>query len=416
MLGLFFPISIGFSSERELVPKDTDRFNCAVLERLCSMRYFCTLFLFLLLCLTDAAASNTTGCLGTVLRWTLNSEQANPHVFFHESTLDGGAFSEEFKTQVVTHLRDARKILGNLVVPTNIMIRSGHSPIYSFGAITLPRGNLSAAILLHEFGHMVLEFNFYNYLSKRFGSECGELLKHRWEIRKQLKTLYYENYYPLTRKRGSIYSRVYQLPDSHPERQQLKVVEAAIDEMKKRYDELVEQHDGIEQKIESIMAKHKYQVAVPIGRGVPHLGMSVSSIEAYHELFADLVADLALNDPSATRKCLILECDPSIRERPDIVEAYRHRDFAGRIELNDWKWQSWNPPHMTMAPTRSFIGDHYFGNPKFSGRKARILEGVYNVILRETERIATLQMADVADQTKLNADFIAALKQEFGFP
>lgn len=98
----------------------------------------------------------------------------------------------------------------------------------------------------------------------------------------------------------------------------------------------------------------------------------------YSELFADLVAVLAANDPMIMAKSMT---SPFMPEQKKMETSYYA--FAGKYDLNSWSVED---THYYFAPTRAYIGEKLLKFPIDNSQKQLVLQKVYQACLQEIQK------------------------------
>lgn len=98
----------------------------------------------------------------------------------------------------------------------------------------------------------------------------------------------------------------------------------------------------------------------------------------YNELFADLVAVLAADDPLVMTKAMQ---SPGMPEKAKKETAYY--GFAGKYDVKKWNESN---PHFFFAPARAYIGQKYLKWPLDEGRKEMMLMKLYTTCMLEIKK------------------------------
>lgn len=121
----------------------------------------------------------------------------------------------------------------------------------------------------------------------------------------------------------------------------------------------------------------------------------------YNELFADLVAVLATDDPLIMTKAMQ---SPGMPEKAKKETAYY--GFAGKYDVKKWNESN---PHFFFAPARAYIGQKYLKWPLDENRKETVLKKVYTTSLLEIKKYWA-QNKKLPSSSEANQSLIKALE------
>lgn len=134
-------------------------------------------------------------------------------------------------------------------------------------------------------------------------------------------------------------------------------------------------------------------------------------LNAYHELFADIVAVLAMDDLDSMKKLIsgMVEGEGGIE-----------RSFLNNLSENEWEYVT---PHYLFAPTRGFIGKNLIQGKVVD--KGLLLKKIFDImkglikknradLVAQLEKDPDLELYELEiDVIKMNKAFINVLKKEF---
>ncbi|AGH95641.1 hypothetical protein A11Q_1425 [Pseudobdellovibrio exovorus JSS] len=201
-------------------------------------------------------------------------------------------------------------------------------------------------ILAHEYGHYIFSLNL------------RDSIKNYAEFEQQAKmaTVYHED----VRKNSDAYeSAVIQLAKA----KKLQDL-ALIEELKRKVEDKEKAFGKSSEKMDELNDLVKKSVFTRI------------SVLSYHELFADIIAVMKENSPSAMSDALR---SASIKDK-DEKTSIEGRNFLNRIRLEGWNQSE---PHIFFAPTRKFIWDHILTNPRYNQDSGALIKQIFFVIQTE---------------------------------
>jgi hypothetical protein len=155
--------------------------------------------------------------------------------------------------------------------------------------------------------------------------------------------------------------------------------------------------------VEEKTVKEKIKVGIVANNTNPNFIVLQSINDGYHEYFADLVAVLTFNSPTAFSDSMFME-NASL----EYVEKQLQRDFTHEHLVKGWHEDD---SHGLLAPTRYFFWSNLWPTNRDDYSIKMVLEKVYNVILSEIER--RLETESKQSPEEVNRNFIIALAKEF---
>ncbi len=201
-------------------------------------------------------------------------------------------------------------------------------------------------VLAHEYGHYIFSVNLRESVKKyaEYEIQAKMMIDSHSEVRKRSDD--YEN-------------AVLDLSKARKEGNEDKVAE-----LRKKVESTEEYFDRASESLDQLNVEVKDSVFTRI------------SILSYHELFADIIAVLHVNQPTAMSDAL------SSSNTKDASEKFANysRSFLNRIRLNGWNK---NEPHILFAPVRRIVWEYILSNPKYNQNREIMLKEILFCITEE---------------------------------